>query len=447
MRVAKGGNVLGIGAYGCVVDSYNYDDNDIRKNSVQKLALHFKDNVNDNESLMDKSALQHWRNNNTKLNSEIAVSQLLIRSYPDNWSAYYAPIVYNSDHPLKFIEKINNSNMNTCMNEFYKRIRELLPHSSISRIDKYFDIKIMHVPSINGLSHFDSIRRQRPMFILTPLIFIREMIHILIGIKKMHDLDIIHRDFKPENLMINYNDINEMKQSDESSDAIVVEHIQSKIIDFGFAILLDPNLFTSSNDIIRLFDSGTRGFTPPEWFYFNSLLKIKNTYQGEKKTSDILNRISHDFIETFSVKFDTMYSDSAPIILNINNEKLGIMKKSPQQKYIGMSGHEILLDQYNDFVNKMINHGNLGEIFKEQFVKSHNEKPPLLTMWDVFSIGSTFFELYYSFINHFPEYWPNNVCDKLEVMFAGMMNGNPFERWTIQDSINYLQSLTKSVNQ
>lgn len=420
----SGGDVLGEGGFGCIVDSYVYGKHpDI--DLVQKIVMDYKD-LPESSDVMNNNTINYWKKIKDNNETTLLIGQLIITTYPDIWFEYFAPVLFHDSFPLiyNFDGKIDQKNISHCINLLYQKLNAQFSKEKIKRIAKHFALKVFHIPRINGFEYFDSIVTTNSKYYLTPSIFIREMKHILKGFIKLTNLNILHRDIKPENIMMDFGSKNNIPSENGK-----IDNFSSKIIDFDFAIPINKYEYRNIYDLInKLFYPGTPGYKPPECYYFDIIINIRHKYIDRDTISDSLYDIMSDIISEFTKLIDVYYPvNVAAVIKNINNIPWGIY-----------NGRNVFIAEFIEFIETM-QHMNLQTSFNKYFTQSNDDNPPLILAWDVFSLGSVFLDIYLSIKEKEPTLWSDDLNTKILYLLKGMVNGNPFKRLTLKQSLEYIE--------
>jgi serine/threonine protein kinase len=420
----SGGDVLGEGGFGCIVDSFVYDKHP-EIELVQKIVMDYKD-LPESSEVMDTNTMNYWKKIKDNNETSLLIGQLIITTYPDIWPKYFAPVLFYDSFPLifNFEDKFNKQNISHCLELLYQKLNAQFSRDKIERISKYFALKIFHIPRINGFEYFDSIVTTNSKYYLIPSVFIREIKHILKGFLKLTNLNILHRDIKPENIMLDFGNKNNIP-----SESGQIDNFNSRIIDFDFAMPINKHEYRNIYDLInKLFYPGTPGYKPPECYYFDIVVNIRDKYTKRNTISNSLDDIMSDIISEFTKSIDVYYPQNvAAVVKNINETPWGIY-----------GGRNIFIAEFIEFVEKM-QVMNLQTSFNKYFIKSNDDNPPLVLAWDVFSLGSVFLDIYLAIKEKEPSLWSNELDTKITYLLKGMVNGNPFKRLTLKQSLEYVE--------
>ena len=171
--------------------------------------------------------------------------------------------------------------------------------------------------------------------------------NLLMGLLKMHNIRIVHRDIKDENVMVNYNEN--------------TKTVDARFIDFGLSTFIKPSYY---KDYTKINIQGTKGFLSPELliaYYINDRDQYDNIY----------NLIYKDIKLTFPSLND--YNLTNKINILINNLYIKIKKEFENKqifnKYFGVDNKD---GKFDGYLQK-------GDIFGLgitvcKFIKSFNKK-------------------------------------------------------------------------
>lgn len=278
-KILKGGVFLGQGSYGCVVkpaisciNPKQIKDKKTQKiidyklgKSVSKILI-APTKEDEDEFIISNKLKAIDKNNQNFITFE---SSCRINKIPNNRSDTVS--VEYDDYSLDFYDLLDDKKHDK---KFCPIDLRLKPINIIIPYGGYDLLSIIdNKNNKNNSSHF----------ILSRNILIKDfklcLKNLLYGLLKMHNIRIVHRDIKDENIMVNYN---------EKTKSVDVRYI-----DFGLSTLIKPSFY---KDYSQINIQGTKGFFPPELiiaYYINDSSKYDNIddliYKDIKLTFEYLN--------------------------------------------------------------------------------------------------------------------------------------------------------------
>jgi len=402
IKSLKGGKFLGEGSYGCVVSpslSCNKKQNfwtRASKTSHKKNTKNTKNtkHINNTKKLVSKILISP----NEEDKEEIIISNKLKQIDPNQ--TYF--ITFEDNCPIKNIPKERS---NTVSVEYSDKSLEYFEElDKTKKIDKQFCAIDLRLKPINiimpygGYNLLDIIdnKNKDNHFKLTSKFLIANFKscfkNLLIGIIKMHNIRIVNRDIKCENIMANYN--NNTKQ------------VELRFIDFGLSNIL-TNDYCKTTQNIDL--HGTEGFISPDLviaFYIND------------------NR-----------SFDT--------ILKILNEDIKDNLESFKEYKITTNFNAKIKELYNRIKTEFVSRSILNKklILNTYYGSETNKYDGYLQKGDIFALGISMYEFLYNYKKNYKKNNINNINNANSIkslnntnlynLLQNMVQINPDNRYNV----------------
>lgn len=408
----KGGKKLGSGKYGCVVKPYVkcYETDDYNpKKHVSKLFL-------------------------KKMTTSDLASELSIYKK-----------IHNIDKDNKFF--ITYKNICELQNKFIKDRKDILLKNKSKNKNNLFSSnenrenmeKCVIDMSINPLNMImedggyelvDLIDIKKDKYLLfrqhTKEYLKRYFHKLLIGIKKLHNINIVHKDIKPKNILFKpeyniqrnknnknnrYDKNNENDKDDlEIKDIKDIKYLNIRYIDFGLSDNLD--YIKSIGDISV---AGSKGYRPPELVSFRIIINTVNSKKFDKNNrnhilklkNNVINKLKEELIEKFKKKKITNKSFND----KLNEDNIFYKDCIYDEKDI------------NELIN-LIYRNNKNNTLFDKFIQKNKG---YLFKVDVFSLGVVFYTVAKSL----------DIEDKkLFNLIKNMIKFNPEKRYTVNECLN-----------
>jgi serine/threonine protein kinase len=375
-----GGTVLGSGGFGCVIspplkckNHFNKIPYSIDKKYISKIVEYIKD---DDEMM-----------NEIKIGSKLAKL--------DPHQKYFSPIIngchfykqssndisYQSYKPFDYNNN-NSNNSNDNNND-----------SKIEKCNIYDNEEYLNLISKNaGINIKEALNSKKPEIIsFFKKNYVIIFKHICYSLYLLHKNNILHRDIKSLNMMINYN-------NDRNKANIT-------IIDFGLSEELKKSY--SLRDLYYLTYAGTENYKPIEIIITNYILSVlkKNKFNETKNFKKIvINKVVEDYKEISEEYVEKYFFTESGF--NYNNNKLN--KNIINEKLSKYGNKEVIFNIFSHLY-KDLNENKLSKNLIE------NDKNIL--KWDIFSLGLLFAEIIikaninddkaFAFVNKMitPYYW------------------------------------------
>jgi serine/threonine protein kinase len=207
------------------------------------------------------------------------------------------------------------------------------------------------------------------------------MVH---GLYLLHNKNIIHKDIKPSNFVVdfNYQDLNKIKKkesgeidticnkSSSSNCSLPIINNKFRYIDFGLSVIVNRRKYRF-NDIGELFNHGTHYYTPIEIFGLRSLYKLVN-HSYDVHDIDFYSLLLLKVNKVFEKNKDHYHFEG---IRNNNFHFKDDIEDKNKNYYITPLKYETILKRLitlhkNDQIPEML--------------------PMFLKGWDIYSLGITF---------------------------------------------------------
>ena len=290
--------------------------------------------------------------------------------------------------------ELRKKDKDACYIDFTKKPKNII------MIDGGIDLnKVIKYDSSAIIKYKNNIKKHLP----------RYLFKLLLGIKKLHYGNIVHKDIKPLNILVNY------KQYDSKLEYKGKKINDDTYLDFRF---IDFGLSKAVQQIKNLHDinsSGTLGYVPPELVILHRLYKIiKGDFNPQTKED----------IEHLKNEIITLIKDIMDKFL-----KRGITRSNLKMQPVDKNTYFYKNSVFSETdIKKLVNllYKNIKR--KTLFDKFTNRVSGYLYKSDVFALGVSFFLLYDSI----------NVNDNtLLDLIRNMIKCNPDERYDINQCLKH----------
>lgn len=375
----SGGIRIGKGGYGCIVKPAVECSKDKLKlnNSISKII--FRDT--DTDDIKDEIDIyKKLKTIDPKFKYFLTFHKICRLSKPNNRTNIVSVKFLNSKHK-KY--KIVNSKKNKDIN------------SSYCPID--FSVNPINIIMPDGgdslYSVLKNIKLEKNRLILKNnlKLYLR---HLLISLKKLHSLEIIHRDIKEDNIMVKYN--------------LKHDYLNIRLIDFG---LCDKITNIEKIDDIRR--QGTQGYIAPDLYIIKYIIKYYDyLVDNNNKLPKVLKVIKNEIISKICKKLSklSVTQENMSVKISSDSNELYLNGIFTENDLKNTYAHLFNLYYDDEILNKYLDKNN-GYIYKI----------------DIYSMGIVF----QSIIKEL------NIDDiKLKRLVVNMININPEERYSLKECLN-----------
>lgn len=364
-NILKGGKFLGEGSFGCVVSpAIPCDKNKLTKTSKTN-------------KYVSKIIISPDKN----FKEEIIISNKLKQIDPKQ--NYF--LTFEDTCPIKTIPNNRSNTAKVSYNDNSLESYELLNNKEHDKKYCGIDLKLNPINIVMPYGGYDltniiDIKNKEPHLQFTRKMLIKHFKscfkHLLIGIKKMHDIRIVNRDIKMENIMINYF-VNEKSKLKSKLNLNEIKNIKLRFIDFGLSTILSPSYCQRMSNIDI---SGTPGF------------------------------ISPDLIIVYFINRNENYENIKHIINKDVKKKLNSFKDS-----VIISGFDsLILELYK----KLIGEFKHKDILNNFFGTDENKYNGYLQKGDIFSLGVTI----YNFLDYYKNNFKTNNSSNINLKNSKLLN-------------------------
>ena len=389
------GQLLGEGGYGCVIspplkckDRFNNIPYSIDKKYISKLVEYDSDS-------------------HSEIMNEIKIGEIV--SKLDKNQKYFSPIINGchfykqKSNDIKYEKYKTNTNYNNDDTEFdydydyYSVNSGNNTYQKKTQCNVYTNEKYLNLISKNAGFSLDEAIKDADIIKFLKKNYISVFKHLCEGLLILHKNNILHRDIKLENIMLNFNKI--------------TNKARITYIDFGLSTELKEKY--KMNDLFDLTYFGTDVYKPIEIIIINTILdNLKNNIQSKSRnfTKEVLIESIGEFKDIYkNMIYHNKFKDTNFIY---NNQKFKEMKNSG--KYIFKNQIiDIFNYLYNDYQNNVL------------FNKLLNE-PKFIFKWDVFSLGLVFAQIISEL---------DIIDEKVYKLINNMTNIYYWNRYTIEDCL------------
>ena len=211
--------------------------------------------------------------------------------------------------------------------------------------------------------------------------------YILEGVYKLHQNNIVHRDIKIENLMIDWTSL-------QKNNIIV------RLIDFGLSEILTKQ-YISSNDNIHM--HGTPELIPPDIIIASHLKKY---YSNDKEY--ILREIFKELEQSVSITFKELYLDPS------------IIKPKARE----------LIDRIYKFFTD-------GTILTKYFGNGNDKFNGYVQKSDVYALGITFYDILHTHCHGYSLCYDLKKNPKLTHLLKNMIELDPEKRYNVLQCLQH----------
>ena len=260
-----------------------------------------------------------------------------------------------------------------------------LVNIDISKVFKKMQLKKINEIELHMITTYKSIFEQFKMCFK----------NLLTGLYKIHQLHIVNKDIKLENILANYNN--------------KTGKVQMRFIDFGFSIKITPEYASHYSNFDDF--AGTPEYMPPELY----IVDVLYDYYNKKNDSYILKKIRAKINET-------------------TKEMLIELK---QDKYI---------NELNEIIHSLIkqikNEFDTKKVLSKYYGTNDNKINGYLQKSDIYALGITMYKLLNisNHDNHHNKYFKTiNVNNELKLnnLLKNMINPDPNKRYNILECLRH----------
>ena len=405
----KGGRYLGEGSYGCVITP----------------AISCKNIKTQNYSKTDKTSKYHKTTNIDK-----TVSKILITPDKDiKKEISLSRKIHNLDPNQKYfitfkdaciLRKIPAGRSDAVSVHHYDDSREnyrLIDKTMKKSLDKRYcpiDLKLKPLNLIMPYGGYDLIdflskKSDNPQFLLTrkhiPENFKECFKNLLNGLYKFHQIRIVNRDIKEENITANYNEI--------------TKRVDMRFIDFGLSEHLTAEYCSNYRNIYM---KGTPDLMSVELIicdYVVDYIDYKDDKQDGKKDGNI------EYIFQKIKKF--------------------INKTNIKDIYFSIGEKNIYYDMYDslfDLTKRIYNELQSKKLLFNYFGSQKDKFNGYLQKGDVYALGLALYEFITEYIGEFGSSYNSKFINvnkniKLHNLLRHMINPNPDKRYNVMECLNH----------
>lgn len=400
----KGGRKLGKGGFGCVVKPYiKCDTNLDPRMHVSKLIFKGINSRSFVEEIKISNLIKKIDKDNKYFITYTEMCDLEKRqtTRPDIIDVKYEQ---NNDNLFKILNEtgLKKKDKDACYIDFTKKPKNII------MIDGGIDLnKLIKHESSAIIKYRQNIKKHLAKYLLK----------LLLGIKKLHNGSIVHKDIKPLNILVNYKQY-DSKHENKGKKLNEDTNLDFRFIDFGLSKAVEQ--IRNLHDIN---DSGTKSYVPPE------LVILHQFYRITKKDFNPQNKEDIETLKNVLVKL---------IKGNITDKflKRGITRSNLKMQPVDKNTYfyKNCVFSEND-IKKLVNllYKNIKR--KSIYGKFTSKVTGFLYKSDIFALGITFFLLYDSIgVND------NDLLD----LIRNMIKCNPDERYDINQCLKhpYFKQLT-----
>ena len=400
----KGGRKLGKGGFGCVVKPYiKCDTNLDPRMHVSKLIFKGINSKSFVEEIKISNLIKKIDKDNKYFITYTEMCDLEKRqtARPDIIDVKYEQ---NNDDLFKILNEtgLKKKDKDACYIDFTKKPKNII------MIDGGIDLnKLIKHESSTIIKYRQNIKKHLAKYLLK----------LLLGIKKLHNGSIVHKDIKPLNILVNYKQY-DTKHENKGKKLNEDTNLDFRFIDFGLSKAVEQ--IRHLHDIN---DSGTKSYVPPELVILHQFYKITKRDFNPQNKEDI-EKLKNELVKLIKGSITDKFLKRGITRSNL--------KMQPVDKNTYFYKNCVFTE--ND-IKKLVNllYKNIKR--KSIFGKFTSKVTGFLYKSDIFALGVTFFLLYDSIgVND------NNLLD----LIRNMIKCNPDERYDINQCLKhpYFKQLT-----
>lgn len=371
-----GGEKLGEGSFGCVVTPpISCGKKNYSNKYVSKLIT-----VNDSDDLND---IKNELNMNNLVNSV------------DKQNKYFTTIIdgcvlKNVDKKrkdIKFVNKKNVSKKDVCLVlKKRKNMNLIMKHAGLN---------------LDDVLLYDKYKSERKILKNN---YLRLFHNTLIGLKKIHNINLTHHDIKTDNFAL--------KVSDK-------DNISLTYLDFG---LMEDNLELKKLGVSSFSRSvyGTPGFMAPDMYVLAKIIKYLDIYsvtdlQKEKMKDRICNSI---------IKEINKYETGFQVSINMNLISLNFPISEIKSAKLSFNSYNLFNIKHIQFLYDFF----LKNIIEKKIINLCYDKHGINHKYDIYALGISFFKIIQAL----------NINNKKIInLIKNMVEIHPMHRYNVNQCINH----------
>lgn len=235
--------------------------------------------------------------------------------------------------------------------------------------------------------------------------------YLVHGLSLLHKKDIVHKDIKPSNIVIDFNYFSSMSYYN-----LPIMTCRIRYIDFGLSLVLNRRKYSSS-EIMELLMNGTHYYTPLD------ILALKIIYKLLKRGHNLDDK---DFLYQMMLKSGKLYQKNRDYY-HYEGIRSNYFKYSNDTESLSDKSFFLTPTKYEQVFKIVL------DIFKQN--KMDTKIHDFLYGWDIFSLGIVLAKICIKCDIHDPE---------LKKIIFKMLEPNPLKRININDltrSYNYVKNI------